>query len=87
LISQIILNFLASAMAGLIAIVPDMPPEWDPAIAGVTDFGNTLAATISNYGIVVPFAAIWLVISAYLGVLGFWAAVQVVRLVLWLANR
>jgi hypothetical protein len=76
------LNFIDDILTALWSLVPPLP-------AGVQDTFNTAVSgadsimhSIANFGVILPFDTMAGLLTVWVSLIGFWAAVSVVKLVM-----
>lgn len=82
-----IIDYISTWLAGLIGLIPPLPAEWANQIDTMTDGGYYIGSLVAKFGPFVPFDTISSLISVWVGLLAFWAAMLGVRLVLWILGR
>lgn len=87
MIVQGLLDFLAGLGAGIVGLIPPLPDEAAVAVNAIDDGMGSIIGYVSVFGIVVPFDALAIVATAYVGVLAFWAAALIVRGIVWVIGR
>lgn len=87
MITQLLLDFVSLWAAGVIGLIPVLPPEVATGIGywnvGIVEIANTT----KNLGVIVPFDGIFMVIQWHLALVAFWALTLPLRLIMWIANR
>jgi len=86
-IVQILLDAMSLWLSGFITLLPAVPAvlldalnSWQLGMAYIVEFA-------APYGFIVPLATISYIVNWWVGWLGFWVAMQGVRLLLWIAGR
>jgi hypothetical protein len=87
MIVQWILDTLRDLIRFWIDAFPGLPEVFYDAQAWLVTGGAFLNDQVSAYGVLVPFAAINALLTAWLGVLAFWVAAVAIRVVLWAIGR
>jgi len=86
-IIQNLLDFLSTVFAGLISLIPPLPPEAAQAVGMIEDGTSYVLAAVEPMGVIFPFDAFAIVVAGYVGCFYFWASMLVVRVVLWAVGR
>lgn len=86
MITQFLLDFISTVLAAIVGLIPDMPPELDGALGSVNEGIDYFMLQIAPLSYLVPFDAIAAVVAVAIAALGFWAAVLVIRVGLWLST-
>lgn len=87
MIVQQILDWLSSLVALLLAQFPPLPAELDAVVGGVGGATTGLIDLIEPLGVIVPFDAVNVIITAWIAVSAFWVATQIARFVFWVFGR
>lgn len=87
MLTQNFLDFLSQAVANVLGLIPPMPPELDQAVTDLEGAASTIGSQAASFGILVPWDVLSGGLQVVVAVLGFWAALLVVRGVLWLVGR
>lgn len=87
MITQIILNLLAHMVAGLIALIPPMPPAVASSISEASAGMTLIATTITKAGILIPFDTITAIVGIWVTLLAFWGSLLTLRFLLWIFGR
>jgi len=85
-ITQLLLDFVATVLAGIVGLLPPMPSELDAGLLAVNEGIDYVMTQIAPLGYIVPFDAIAAVVAIALVSLTLWGAVLLVRVVLWLST-
>lgn len=87
MITQLLLDFVSLWAAGVIGLIPTLPPEVVTGIGywniGIVEVANTT----KNFGFIVPFDAVFMVIQWHLALVAFWSLTLPLRVIMWIANR
>lgn len=85
MITQIILNFIATTIATVVGWIPNLPASVMNSAARITGYLSELGGTIAATGVIMPWAAFVGVVGVWLGALavafGIWVSRFVVSLV------
>lgn len=87
MITQVLMNTLTELMVFFVAALPPLPTEYATAIAAATDAAHQFGTYLSLLGPLIPWDVVGYVLQWWLGLLAFYVAMQVVRLILWLIGR
>lgn len=87
MITQGILDFLSQFIAGIVRLIPAMPPELQTALGYLESFGTLMATYLEPFGVIMPWATFGQLITVWLGAMTFWLAMLALRLILWLVGR
>lgn len=87
MIVQGIVDWLVYVFAQLVALIPPMPAAVGDALGSFEGGMSWIAGLVGPLGIILPFDAISLVIGLFLILLGYWAAVWIIRIVFWVMGR
>jgi hypothetical protein len=87
MIIQTLMDVISLMVAGMLDLLPALPPEWFDALGAVTDFGSWAGTNLARFGILVPFETVGFVIQWWAAALLFWALMMGVRLILFIAGR
>lgn len=87
MITQMLLDLLATILAGFISLLPPMPAEFAGAVSGMAAQGAALAPSLASLGPVFPFEAVATVLALFPVAVTLWVALLAVRLVLWAIAR
>lgn len=87
MITQTIIDFFVLIVAWLVSLIPDLPPEVQEAIGQLYEASDDLGTDAAKLGVIVPWTTIGAMVPLWLGVMGFWGAALVVRLIIWAVGR
>lgn len=87
MIIQGLLDFLSIALSELLLLLPPIPSQWTTTLAWLQTGGTWLGTTLAKFSPVVPWLVIQSIVTVWIGLLTFWAAMLVMRLVLWVLGR
>lgn len=87
MITQIVLDWLASVFAALVSAMPPLPVEFLDAVDWISDAGSWFATYLSAYGVIIPWGTLTMIVQWWLGLLVFWLAMLVLRAVLVALGR
>lgn len=87
MITQIFLDWLSNTLAGIIRGIPPLPEALGTAVANMEGGAETLATAMGRFDMIIPIDTLTAVLSAWVGLLGFWIAVLAFRFVLWIFGR
>lgn len=83
MITQIILDFIATVLAGLIDLFPDLPPEVQNGVAQINAGVAYVMDILRPLGTLIPFDAIGAVASMWLAAIIYWGVILVMKVILW----
>lgn len=87
MIVQLFLDLLSTWLGGILLVLPPLPAEWSDALSAIGDGGDYVMSWIAKLGPIVPFDTFATIIDWWVKAVAFWAAILVVRGVLWLLGR
>lgn len=87
MIIQGLMDFASQWLAGLVSLLPPLPAELASQVGGAAGAAQDLGATVARFGIIIPWDVVSGCLATFVALMGFWGAVQVVRLVLWAVGR
>lgn len=87
MIIQGILDFISQWLAGLVRLIPAMPSQMTDALGMATNAGAAMATGLAKFGILIPWDVVGACMTIWWGAMTFWAAMLIVRLVLWIVGR
>lgn len=84
MITQLVLDWWVGGIAILINSVPLSPAVFVTVLYYVNQFASWSASNLSQYGSLIPWGAVQIVVGWWVGMLVFWTALIPVRLLLFL---
>lgn len=87
MVIQILLDFLAEMFESFILLIPPAPPEFAQALNVIGTGMDNLAFILGKLGPIMPWDTFGVVLQWWIGSLVFFAAMLVVRVVLWAVGR
>jgi hypothetical protein len=87
MISQALLDLWTHLLVFVVNLVPAIPPEVTDMLDQFADSLATLGTYLAKLGPLLPFEAIAAYFVAFGIALGWWAVMQIVRVVAWLFGR
>lgn len=81
MIVQQLLDWLSQAAAGLLNLIPPLPPEVQSAVANVQSALASVGSWIEPLGVVIPFAAFNAIVAGVLVLFAFWLVMIPLRVV------
>lgn len=87
MIVQALINWLSDVIAAFLVLIPPLPAEWGQALSKIGAGGAYLGGKVSMFSPVIPFDALSGVVTAFAGVVAFWALMMLVKLTLWAVGR
>jgi len=86
-IVQGILDFISSVLSGLIDLIPPLPGSTADSLAAISGSGSTLGAILTKLGILIPWGTVSACLTVWVGLITYWGASLLVRVILWLVGR
>lgn len=87
MIIQGLLDLIVITIAGVLTVIPPLPPDFYTAVTMFKDIGVTVAEGVSKFGPIVPWGTVSMVLGWWVSAVGFWMLMLVVRLLLWAFGR
>lgn len=87
MIIQILLDFLAEMFSAFIALIPAAPVQMTSALNAIGTGADQLAVILSKLGPIMPWDSFTTVLQWWVGSLIFFAAMLILRVVLWAVGR
>ena len=87
MISQLLMDFVATLIALLIASIPPLPVEVTTAATWIADASTWLGTNLSVFGVLIPWGTVTMIVQWWVGLLTFWLAMVALRAVLTALGR
>jgi hypothetical protein len=87
MVTQRIIDWLVQDLAALWSLVPPLPSGIATVLSSFLAGETWLHDHLAVWGVVVPWGMFQGYVTIWASLLALWAGVQVIRIVLWLANR
>lgn len=87
MITQLILNFISSVVAGMIGLIPEIPTQFYAVELQYQLAMNLAAPMAAKFGVLIPWNAATSIIGILLTLIPIWLSVLPVRVALWAFGR
>lgn len=86
MISQIVLNFVASLLATIVGWIPPLPESWSTGFANGLGWLGTLANNVASLGVIMNWPAFAAAAGIYVGAIALFIAIWGMKFVLSLVS-
>lgn len=87
MITQLLIDWFVGIFADLVRSLPPLPSEVMAVVDGITGGMAFFGARLESLGMILPFDAIGVILSAWAVVFVYWTAVAIWKAIAWVFGR